>query len=144
LKLSKRTEYALRALIHLGRLDSGNYLQARDIARMEDLPAKFLESVMLTLKKIGVAQSKVGSGGGYRLSKRPADLMIGHIIRQLEGTVNDNQAMVDGPMGVQALGLIQSRVSVAHAEVLDTLSLEQILDEVQKSIAHSKQDMYFI
>jgi len=143
LKLSKRTEYAIRAMVHLGKLEPGQFMQARDIASAENLPAKFLESVMLTLKKVGVAQSKVGSGGGYRLSKRPSDLLIGRIIRQLEGE-SPSPARPEGPIGQHALGMIQELVAGAHAKTLDTLSLEQLLDDVLKTMGQSRQDMYFI
>jgi len=143
MKLSKRTEYAVRALVHLGRLDPNSYVQARDIARLESLPSKFLESVMLTLKKLNLAQSKVGSGGGYRLKKPASELFLGEIIRLLEDET-PQPVLHEGPPGGVALEIIRGVVDAAHASTLDTLSLEKLIEDVQKQQGHTKNEMYFI
>ena len=78
MRLSKRTEYGLRAVVQLARLWPRNFVQARDLSQQEDLPNKFLESILLALRRGEFLESKVGSGGGYRLSRAPKDIVILH------------------------------------------------------------------
>src|SRR5436190_24278033 len=92
MKLSKRTEYGLRAVVQLARLWPAHYVQSRDLAQQEHLPNKFLESILLALRRGGVLESKVGSGGGYRLAKNPRDISVGDVIRRLEGRLSSREA----------------------------------------------------
>jgi len=85
LRLSKRTEYGLRAVVQLARLEPRTYIQSKDLVAREDLPNKFLESILLALRRGNFLESKVGSGGGYRLSRPPKDISVGELIRRLEG-----------------------------------------------------------
>lgn len=144
-RFSKRTEYAIRALIHFARLGTGRYAQSRDIAKQERLPTKFLESVLLGLKRHGFLESKVGSGGGYRLAKPAGRVVIGDVIRKLEDQAagEEDSAKQEIVPGEAALQLIQGRLVKAHAEVLDGLSLEVLVDEVQKN-ATARDAMYYI
>jgi Rrf2 family protein len=87
MKLSKKGEYALRALIDLAMNADRGVAQAHDIARKENIPVKFLEQILLTLKNAGILQSRRGVGGGYSLT-RPADqITLGEVIRLIEGPI---------------------------------------------------------
>ena len=77
MRLSKRTEYGLRAIVQLAQLWPRNFVQSKDLAEHEDLPNKFLESILLALRRGGFLESKVGSGGGYRLSRSPREIRVG-------------------------------------------------------------------
>jgi Rrf2 family protein len=92
MRLSKRTEYGLRAVVQLARLWPAGFIQSRDLSQQEDLPNKFLEAILLALRRGGFLESKVGSGGGYRLSRTPKEISVGDLIRRLEGrlTVKEN------------------------------------------------------
>src|SRR3954449_7392647 len=97
MRLSKRTEYGLRAVVQLARLWPRNFVQSRDLSQQEDLPNKFLESILLALRRGGFLESKVGSGGGYRLARAPKDIAVGDLIRRLEGplTIKEAGAVTD-------------------------------------------------
>jgi len=143
-KFSKRTEYAVRAMVHFAKLGAGVYVQSRDLAKQERLPTKFLESVLLGLKKYGYLDSKVGSGGGYRLTKPPATVNVGELIGRLEGRDIGTESLAsDAVAGETALHLIQERLRQAHADVLDQLTLEQLVDEVQRA-GLQRDAMYYI
>lgn len=88
MKLSKRGEYGIKALIHLASGDSEhNVMQIREIAEREKIPVKFLEQILLTLKNAGLLHSRLGANGGYYLA-RPADkITLGQIVRTLDGTL---------------------------------------------------------
>src|SRR5512132_1283863 len=87
MKLSKRGEYALRALIDLGlaRELGRPQLQISELAEKEKLPVKFLEQILVQLKRAGYLDSKRGKNGGYSLRKPLKEIMIGDVIRSLEG-----------------------------------------------------------
>lgn len=145
-RFSKRTEYAIRALVHFAKLGASNYAQSRDIAKQERLPTKFLESVLLGLKRHGFLESKVGSGGGYRLARPANRVVIGELIRKLEeqdASGKDDAPKQDAVAGESALHLIEERLDRAHAQVLDGLTLEELVDEVNKN-AKSRDAMYYI
>jgi Rrf2 family protein len=88
-KLSKKTEYALRALAELAiRGQEEGHVQAQELARGEKIPVKFLEQILLSLKKAGIVQSRRGAGGGYVLNRSPEGISLGEVIRRIEGPVN--------------------------------------------------------
>jgi len=87
MKLSKKGEYALRALIDLGiAAEVGrSLLQVTEIAEKEKLPIKFLEQVMQNLKEGGFIQSQRGKFGGYRLARMASQITMGQIVRLIDG-----------------------------------------------------------
>ena len=145
MRLSKRTEYGLRAIVQLARLEPRTYIQSKDLVAREDLPNKFLESILLALRRGGFLESKVGSGGGYRLSRPPKDISVGELIRRLEGrlTVKEEPAVADPSPGQVAFHLLNERLTDAVDHVLDAMTLEQLLEAVHRA-AGQAQEMYYI
>jgi Rrf2 family protein len=86
-KLSKRGEYALRALIDFGLAEAMGrpLLQVNELASKEDLPVKFLEQILMQLKAAGYLESRRGKHGGYLLARRPEDIQIGQVVRLIDG-----------------------------------------------------------
>jgi len=85
--LSKKTKYGLKALSYLAKQEHNVPVLISEISESENISKKFLESILLTLKKNGVLASKKGKGGGYFLLKRPEEIKISSIIRVLEGPI---------------------------------------------------------
>lgn len=85
--LSKRTKYGLKALAYIARHDGDSLVQIGTIAASENIPHKFLESILLTLKKSGFLGAKKGKGGGYYLLKEASEVKMTEIIRTLEGPI---------------------------------------------------------
>lgn len=83
--LSKKAKYALKALLFLSRGTPGRPVLISDIAEAEGIPKKFLELILLQLKKNGMLQSKKGKGGGYFLAREPSLISFGQIIRIIDG-----------------------------------------------------------
>lgn len=87
MKLSKKGEYALRALIDLG-IAAGvdrELVQVAELADKELIPVKFLEQIMQELKAAGIVSSQRGKFGGYRLARPASDISIGSIVRLIDG-----------------------------------------------------------
>jgi Rrf2 family protein len=144
-RLSKRTEYGLRAIIQLARLWPAHYVQSRDLSKQEALPNKFLESILLALRRGGFLESKVGSGGGYRLNRAPREISVGDVIRRLEGRLSarDAEPARDVSPGETAVHLINARLTDATDSVLDKVTLADLLEEVNARSAGG-QEMYYI
>jgi Rrf2 family protein len=87
MKLSKKGEYALRALIDLGiAAEVGRSLvQVTELAEREKLPVKFLEQIMMMLKTAGLIESERGKFGGYRLALPAGKILIGQVVRLIDG-----------------------------------------------------------
>jgi Rrf2 family protein len=87
MKLSKRGEYALRALINIGiAQELGRHLiSIRELAEKENMPAKFLEAILLELKEAGYLASRRGVNGGYFLAQPMDAIVIGDVVRRIEG-----------------------------------------------------------
>ena len=146
MRLSKRTEYGLRAVVQLARLWPTNFVQAKDLAHQEEIPPKFLEAILLALRRGGFLESKVGSGGGYRLSRSPREIGVGDLIRRLEGrmTVKEGAAAPgDSSPGKAAVRLINEKLTDATDQVLDTMSVEELLEHVNRATS-TNQEMYYI
>lgn len=86
--LSKKTKYAIKALIHLARHhEAGHPVLIGDIASHEHIPKKFLENILAELKTAGILHSKKGKGGGYYLAKHPEEVHLARIIRLVNGPI---------------------------------------------------------
>jgi len=81
--LTKKSKYALKALLYLAKSD--DLIQISELAEKENIPQKFLENILLELRKHGLLYSKRGKDGGYKLGKEPAEITFGQIIRILDG-----------------------------------------------------------
>ena len=85
--MSKKCKYAFKALTHLAKSYPDTHCQTAEIARVENIPRKFLELILLDLKKGGFVNSKQGAGGGYYLVKAPETILLGEIYRLFDGAI---------------------------------------------------------
>ena len=148
MRLSKRGEYGLRAMIDLatvlnsqnGHGDSnGNVVQIKDIAERQHIPAKFLEQILLTLKNAGMLHSRMGVGGGYYLAKPASEISLGHIFRVLDGPLAPISCV--SQMAYEACGcpdektcglrLVMLDVRNAIANILDDTTLADVTEKVE-------------
>jgi Rrf2 family protein len=135
--ISKKTLYAFKALIHLAGTPSGQPVLIADLAREENIPRKFLEFILLSLRKGGLLQSRVGKGGGYSLALPANKVTLGSIVRILEGDIapvqclsTTNYARCEECQDEQTCGirLTLADVDVALSTVLDGLTLADMLE----------------
>jgi Rrf2 family protein len=83
--ISKKTDYALRALFTLVEHYNGTPIPIRELARRNDIPKRFLEQIMLALKAQGWVGSIAGMRGGYVLAKNPSKITMGEVVRHFDG-----------------------------------------------------------
>ena len=87
MRLSRRSEYGLRALIDLVRRGDEGPIALATLAERNHLPAKFLEQIMASLKHAGIVRTTLGAHGGYEIAADPDTVSVGRVIRLLDGAL---------------------------------------------------------
>ncbi len=87
MRLSKKSQYACLALIDLGENREKGYQRIFEIAERKEIPKRFLEQILLILKRGGYVTSRKGAEGGYKLAKRPENITLAEIIRLMDGAL---------------------------------------------------------
>ncbi len=85
--ISQKAKYAFKALFRLAEVPPGAALSIEEIARADAIPQKFLEHILLDLKRKGLVASRRGRAGGYMLIKRPREMTIGSVLRAIDGPI---------------------------------------------------------
>ena len=85
--ITQKAKYAFKALFHMASLPGGASIRIEEIAQGAGVPRKFLEHILLDLKKRGIVTSSRGRSGGYVLVKRPAEMTISDILRAIDGPI---------------------------------------------------------
>lgn len=88
MNVSTKSEYGLRALIYLASNSHRDAVPAREIAETWNVPIKYLEQILKSLKEAGLVASQVGLGGGYRLTRAATLITAGEVIRSLDGRIS--------------------------------------------------------
>jgi Rrf2 family protein len=83
--LTRKSKYGLKALLVLAEEPESGPMPISDLAERQRMPKKFLEAILLELKRAGLLHSKKGKGGGYVLGRKPTEITVGQVIRVLEG-----------------------------------------------------------
>ena len=87
MRLSRKSEYALLALIELGENYDKQLVKIIDICNKRTIPKKYLEQILILLKGSGYVKSVRGASGGYKLAKKPEDINIAEIVRLIDGPI---------------------------------------------------------
>jgi Rrf2 family transcriptional regulator, cysteine metabolism repressor len=93
MKLTARSEYALLALVYLARNQSDEYISIDTIAKAQGIPPKFLEQLMLALKRAHFLRSTKGQHGGYALAKLPTQITLAEVIRLFDGALAPTESV---------------------------------------------------
>ena len=142
MRLSKRGEYGLRAMIHLAEVQKNSptgMVQIKEISSHEQIPAKFLEQILLALKNAGLVHSKMGIGGGYYLARLPKEITLGQIVRILDGPLAPIKCvsqMAYEPCRCPdeetcGLRMVMGDVRNAIANILDNTTLAAVMKRVE-------------
>ena len=130
--LTKKSKYGLKALLDLADAAGRGPVLISDLAERQQLPKKFLEAILLDLKRHGLLQSKKGKGGGYFLSRKPNQITIGQVIRVLDGPLalvpcasQTAYAPCDDCLDEESCGVRRAMKEVrdATARILDHMTL---------------------
>src|SRR4051794_29574584 len=140
--LSKKSKYAIKALIALAEHGREEPVRIADLARAQQIPPKFLELILLELRNQGFLRSRKGKGGGYLLARDPGSIYLGQIVRMFDGPlapvpcasqtayVPCSDCRNESVCGVH---LAMKKVRDATARILDGTSLAQLLQQIDNA-----------
>ncbi len=147
MKLSKKSDYALRAMIYLSMNYQRGSVQIKEISAKEKIPQKFLENILLALRKVGILNSKMGLRGGYELARSPDLITLGDVIRVLDGAiapVNCVSQMSYKPCSEEVTCVIRGvmmDVRKAITDVLDTITFADMCKRVKDSLEKKESEV---
>lgn len=150
MRFSKKSEYALRALIELTEHYGRNLLQRQQIAEQQHIPIEFLEQILLALKNAGLLASRRGVTGGYSLIKPPHEITLGQVIRILDGPLapiacvskSAYQKCSDCPYAENSghaacpIQGVMLNVRNAISDILDNYTLSDFAKQIKGNSAH--------
>ena len=131
MRISAKGEYAIKAMVDLALHDGPDLQPIQDIAARQSIPQRYLEQVLLQLKRSGFLYARRGSSGGYRLSRPPDQITVGALLRAVEGPSAAAAGPQRGGRGAApddsaGLGELWREIDRAVAAVVDRTSLEDL------------------
>ena len=137
MRLTTKGRYGLRAMFELAQDFGQGPVAIKTISERQHLSTHYLEQLLAKLRKDGLIESVRGPGGGYILTKKPADISVGDVVRTLEGPIAMAKCIDESLMSEPcehvddcAVRLMWKRISTRIEEVLDAISLEDVKGEV--------------
>ena len=132
MRLSTKARYATRALIELAHNYGQGPVRLKDIAKNQDISAKYLEQVLFPLNIIGIVRARKGSGGGHYLGKPPGEITLGQIVKTVEGSIAPVEC-VENPRSCKRYERCTSRevwekLGATIESELESISLEDLTD----------------
>lgn len=140
---SAKTEYGVVALIELaGVYSSGGVLQVSEIASRQNIPERYLEQMLTSLRRGAVLRSIRGPRGGYQLMRPPADITMSEVVACLEGEPSQRESKGRQSPEFDVLDQIAAQLERQSHQLLASTSLQDLLD--QRDARRQAQAMYFI
>jgi len=135
MRITYKGDYALKALLDLALHYEQGLTTIHDLAKRIDAPVKFLEQVLLDLKKGGFVESRRGNVGGYQLAKDPADITLGQVVRFIDGPIEPIGCVEKGYSNCVDLNKcvfknIWQKVGRATADIVDNVSFADLARQV--------------
>jgi Rrf2 family protein len=136
MKITYKGDYALKAVLDLA-LHKGQIVTIADLARRAEIPVKFLEQVLLELKRGGFVESRRGKVGGYTLVKSPSLITVGDVIRFIEGQVDPIACVDKGYKGCADIYKCVFKplwvdIAKSISLVIDTVTFEDLVSRAKK------------
>ncbi|MBV9490943.1 MAG: Rrf2 family transcriptional regulator [Verrucomicrobia bacterium] len=139
MRISRKAEYALRALLLMAKAPPTHVHQIQEVSERGNIPVKFLEQILLTLRNEGLLTSKRGVGGGYSLRRRPSEMVVLDIIELLDGPIAPLPCALERSVdacGCPDLTLCPLRPLMRQArdtlrEIFGNKTIQDLLDEAR-------------
>jgi Rrf2 family protein len=122
MNLSVKAEYALLAILDLSMQPQGEPIRIADVARRQKIPQKFLELILASLKQGGFVESRRGAEGGYLLARTPDSIMVGEVMRYIDGAKNSGSRR----RNENAFTELWQRVDGAVSAIVDKTSFAEL------------------
>ena len=131
MRISAKGEYAIKAMLDLALQRDQGLIPIQAIASRQNIPQRYLEQVLLSLKRAGLLTSRRGSAGGYHLTRAPQDVTVGAVLRAVEGRQAPFEAGAAGNGGGEhELAGLWAEITDAVSEVVDRVTFGDLVARV--------------
>ena len=154
MKISFKGDYAIKSLLYLAIKSEDKkdvYSQLGEIANTQDVPEKFLEQILLILKKAGYLTSQRGANGGFSLNKDPASIKLGEIVRLMDGSLATIACVSKSTYRYCnfedrcVLKPIWQKVYTAVCDIVDNITFKDLIEKERELKRNKAQHlMYYI
>lgn len=146
MKITYKGDYALKTILNLALHYDSGLVTIHDLAKRADIPVKFLEQVLLDLKRGGFVESRRGKIGGYYLAKPPSQIKVGEVIRFIDGPIEPIACVNRQYKGCEDIYKcifrnIWQQVAQATSNIIDNLTFEDLANQIK---AAQKENIYSI
>jgi Rrf2 family protein len=142
MRVSAKAEYAIKAMLDLALHPRSELIPIQDIAARQAIPQRYLEQVLLALKRAGLLTSKRGSSGGYHLTKPPEEITVGAVLRAVDGDTAPFEVLGRRGDGYDLMELWKE-IGDAVSGVVDGLTFGELAARVRERRA-ALRSMYYI
>ncbi|RNL66126.1 Rrf2 family transcriptional regulator [Nocardioides marmoriginsengisoli] len=132
MRVTAKSDYALRALIEIARRDDGAPVSAEELGRLQDIPHGFLQAILADLRRSGLVIAQRGQSGGWRLNKDAGDISVADVIRAVDGPLVSVYGLRPEAVNYNESAAVLQHVWIAgrHAlrDVFEQVSVRQLAD----------------
>lgn len=137
MRITYRGDYALKTILDLASHYGNGPVTIHELAKRADIPAKFLEQILLDLKRGGFVESRRGKVGGYILAKPASNIKVGEVVRFIDGPIEPIACIEKGYSGCNdiykcAFRKIWQDVAQATSEIIDNITFEDLINQINK------------
>ena len=145
MRISAKGEYAIKAILDLAVHHGHGLIPIQEIAARQHIPPRYLEQVLLALKREGLLTSKRGASGGYHLTRTPEEITVGAVLRAVEGANAPFEAVGRQAAGADGHDLVELWEEIADAvsKVVDRLTFGELTARVRERLSAARP-MYHI
>ena len=142
MRVSAKTDYALRALIELAVRPGGSPVSAEEIGRTQEIPHGFLQAILADLRRAGVVLSQRGQSGGWRLAREATDVTVADVIRAVDGPLvsvhGERPESVSYNASAAALQHVWIAARSSLREVCEAVSIQDLADGRLPSLVEAR------
>ena len=136
MRVTYKGDYAVKTILDLALHYSNSPITIHDLAKRADIPTKFLEQILLDLKRGGFVESRRGKVGGYLLAKAPSAIKLGEVIRFIDGPIEPIACVDKGYSGCSdtykcVFKKIWQRVSNATSDIVDNITFGDLVSQIK-------------
>ena len=138
MRITYKGDYALKTILDLALHYSNSPVTIHDLAKRADIPTKFLEQILLDLKRAGFVESRRGKVGGYLLARHPSQIKLGQLIRSIDGPIEPIACVGSNYKGCSdisrcVLKAIWQKVAESTSKIVDNITFEDLVKKIKAS-----------
>jgi Rrf2 family protein len=139
--ITQKSKYALRATLELALRFGHGPTSIGQIAKAQDIPARFLEAILAQLKRAGLVESRRGNEGGYVLARPPARISVGDVLRVVQDSLAEPDSAFGGPAAAQAVfSPIWATALQKASAVYDAASFQVLVERYRTVLGNAAPD----